>query len=216
MALIYNPNSAKIWADQLIELLNGSSGSIASCSKKFRDQLNSLVVDGVWTGPAAKANYDQFVKTDNAMIKFINGFGREFAKTADNLRDSIKLLESTAQGNVRGFNLSNVNYTNVLNGEMVKIEQSYVTYNYAKIISIKNQLDSIKNNLSSVNDNIQKKINEIGKNSTIWGGDAAEGARNNLSTCLKNNMNDILANLEICIKNIKQAAENANRADTAK
>ena len=79
----YNPDAAKSWANSVVNYLNGGSESVSACSRRFSEQIEKLVQPNVWTGAAAAKNYQNFMDTHQAMIKFINSFPASLSKFSE-------------------------------------------------------------------------------------------------------------------------------------
>ena len=211
----YDPALAKNWANEVVNYLNGGSESFHECSRKFSEQIEALVQPNVWTGAAAAKNYQNFLETHQAMINFINAFGDAFQNAMNSINQNIASLEvanlgadtnvSTAFGTLSYDQLSALSEENI-NKEVVR-------YDYAAIVSIGGVLNNIYTTLQTVNTNLTNKINELNSGASIWDGDAAGNARDELSNTLNTNMTKVFENLNICINNIKTAGEAAQVAD---
>lgn len=214
----YDPNAAKTWANSIVKYLNGDADSIYSNSKKFTDQIEKLVQPNVWTGAAAAKNYQNFLDTHKALVNFSNKFGEAFEQSMNAINKSVSDLEvanlgadtnvSTTFGTLTFAELSALSEEN--------IKKDVVRYDYATIIGIGTSLSTILQSLETVYKNLDTKINELNNGTSIWDGDAAESARQTLSSTLKTNMDKVIENLNICIKNISTAAEAAQMADIGK
>lgn len=212
----YDPEKAKSWANNVLNQLNGGSESISACSKKFNEQTEKLVQPNVWTGPAAVKNYQDFLETHQALVKFVNSFGEAFEQAMNSINASVSNLEVANAGGVTNsisstFGSLNFEQLNALSQE--NINKDVVRYDYATISSIGTELKSIYSTLESVNNNLGNKINELNNGSSIWDGNAAESAKETLSNTLRTNMTKVLEALNICISNIQGAAEAAQQAD---
>ena len=213
----YDPSAAKNWAEKVVEYLNGGGDSVSTCSKKFSQQIETLVQPNVWTGSAASKNYQNFMETHTSMINFINSFGSAFQDAMNSVNQSVSGLEvanlgadtnvSSSFGTLTYDQLSALSETNI-NKEVVR-------YDYATIVSVGEQLKSIYQTLQRVNEGLKSKINELDSGASIWDGDAAGRAKESLTSTLNTNMPKIFDNLNICISNIKEAGEAAKMADTA-
>lgn len=211
----YNPESMKTWANTVVNYLNGGSESIESVSKKFNLQIEKLVQPNVWTGPAALQNYQNFLETHQALVNFINGFGRVFEESMNELNKNVQQLETSNLGNASGiassFGTLSYNQLSALSEE--NINKDIVRYDYATIQGIGSELNSILTTLESINERLISEINKLNNGSSIWDGNAAESAKESLSSTLKNGMDKVVETLNICIKNISGAAEAAQMAD---
>ena len=65
----YDPDKLRVFFNNLFEKLYTGETDI---SKRFGDQLEALTETGVWTGPAAKKNFDQFKETDQTIKHWFN------------------------------------------------------------------------------------------------------------------------------------------------
>lgn len=210
----YDPEAVNRWAKGVIDFINGGSESIASCSKKFGEQIEKLVQPNVWTGTAAKQNYQNFLDTHQALIDFSNKFGMAFEEGIKNVNVSVGNLEAANLGQTStssSFGSLNFNQISALAVENIKTD--VIRYDYATIASIGVELNNIAVTLSNVNQNLDSKVKELNNGSGIWDGDAAERNKNELVNVLKTGMDKITETLNICIKNIKDAAESARNID---
>ncbi len=210
----YDPNAVKTWADEVINYLNGGSDSVSICSKKFSEQIEKLVQPNVWTGSAAKQNYQNFMETHNALIKFINEFGLAFQDAMNSVNKSVGNLEEANLGSASvtgSFGSLNYNQISQLSEENINID--VIRYDYATISEIGNVLNQINSSLENVNERLKSKINVLNDGNSIWDGDAAERARENLNNILTQNMTSIFGLLKKCIEKISEAAQLAQTAD---
>lgn len=211
----YDPNATKTWADGVVNYLNGGVDSISNISKKFNEQIENLVQPNVWTGAAASKNYQNFLETHQALVNFSNSFGQAFEESMNSINRSVSNLEVSNLGtdsNVSSsFGTLTFDQLNALSQE--NINKDVVRYDYATIINIGSNLNTIYNSLEQVYAGLENKINELNNGSSIWDGDAAENAKQTLLNTLKTNMDKVLESLNVCISNIKTAAEAAQTAD---
>lgn len=211
----YDPSLAKTWSQAVVNYLDGDGESVRACSQKFSQQMEVLVQPNVWTGAAAYQNYQNFMETHNAMIKFINQFGMAFEEAMRNVTASIQELEVSNLGkntNVSS-NFGTLSYQQISELAQANINQEHVTYDYAQIMSIGENLKSIRSSLDSVVASLKSKINELASGAGIWEGDAATSARENLLSTIERNMPEIISALEKCDQNISAAGQNAQAAD---
>ena len=214
----YNPDAAKSWANSVVNYLNGGSESVSACSRRFSEQIEKLVQPNVWTGAAAAKNYQNFMDTHQAMIKFINSFGEAFEGAMNSINKSIAELEIANLGadtNVTS-KFGSLSYEQISALSMENINKDVVRYDYATIMEIGTALNSIVGDLETIKTGLNNKINELNNGSAIWDGNAAEAAKESLINTLNNNMKAVLEGLQICIKNINEAASAAQMADVAK
>ncbi len=214
----YNPESAKAWATSVINYLNGGAESINGCSKKFSEQIEKLVQPNVWTGAAAAKNYQNFLETHQALVNFVNSFGEAFEQAMNSINASVANLEVANLGtntNVAST-FGTLSYDQLTTLSQQNINQDVVRYDYATISGIGSALNSILQSLEQINGSLNAKINELNNGSSIWDGNAAESAKQSLSSTLKTNMDKVVEALNVCIKNISDAAEAAQTADTSK
>lgn len=212
----YDPNAAKAWANSILNYLNGGSESISVCSRKFNEQTEKLVQPNVWTGPAALKNYQDFLETHQALVRFVNSFGEAFEQAMNSINTSVSNLEianAGGVGNSISSNFGSLSFEQLTNLSQENINKDVVRYDYVTITSIGSALNNIYGTLESVNTSLNNKINELNNGSSIWDGNAAEKAKETLSETLRSNMSKVLEALNICIKNIQEAAEAAEMAD---
>ena len=211
----YNPETAKVWANSVVEYLNGGNESINACSKKFSEQIEKLVQPNVWTGAAAAKNYQNFLETHQAMINFVNNFGNAFEEAMNSVNTSVTNLEVANLGadtNVSST-FGTLTYDQLATLSEENINKDIVRYDYATISSIGTALNQILTTLETVNSNLSSKINELDNGSQIWDGNAAANAKETLLSTLKTNMDKVFETLNVCITNISSAAEAAQMAD---
>ncbi len=209
----YDPAGVNTWSNAVVKYLDED---VANCSKNFNEQVEKLIQPGVWTGAAAAQNYHDFMDTHNALLKFINSFGTAFEEAMTSVNKSIANLEVSNLGkdtNVASSLSLNYSQLNVLAEQ--NISKETVIYDYAVIVDIGGNLSSIRASLNDVYASLKTKIDEVNNGSGLWDGDAAEKAREELSTTLTTNMDKVLEYLEKCISNITKAGENAQNADRA-
>ena len=214
----YNPDAAKSWANSVVNYLNGGSESVSSCSRRFSEQIEKLVQPNVWTGAAASKNYQNFMETHQAMIRFINAFGEAFESAMNEINKSVANLEIANLGTDTNVSskFGSLSYEQITALSTENINKEIVRYDYATITSIGSALNSIVGELEGVKIGLTNKINELNNGSAIWDGNAAEAAKESLRSTLENNMKAVLAGLQVCIKNIQGAAEAAQLADTGR
>lgn len=211
----YDPSLAKNWSQAVVNYLDGDGESVRVCSQKFSQQMEVLVQPNVWTGSAAYQNYQNFMETHNAMIKFINQFGMAFEEAMQSVTTSIQELEVSNLG--KNTNVSStfgtLNYQQISELAEANINQEHVTYDYAQIMTIGENLKAIRSSLDSIVSSLKSKINELASGAGIWEGDAATSARENLLATIEKNMPEIISALEKCDQNIALAGQNAQAAD---
>ncbi len=213
----YDPEKAKSWANNIVNYLNGGAESISACSKKFNEQTEKLVQPNVWTGPAALKNYNDFLETHQALVKFVNSFGEAFEQAINSVNASVSQLEIANAGGVTNSissTFGSLSFAQLTTLSQENINKEVVRYDYATISSIGTALNSILSSLESINTSLNNKINELNNGSSIWDGNAAENAKETLSNTLKTNMSAVIEALNVCIKNIAAAAEAAQAADS--
>ncbi len=211
----YNPESAKQWANSVVNFISGGSDSISAISKQFTDQMEKLVGPHVWTGAAAAQNYKNFLETHQALVTFSNQFGEAFSESMNSINRSVEELEISNLGvntNV-GSTFGSLTFAQLSALSEENINVAEVRYDYNTIISIGTALNQIFTSLESLNTNLTTKINELNNGSAIWDGTSAENAKQKLFSTLTTNMNKVMENLKICIGNISKAAEAAQVAD---
>ncbi len=217
MAFVYDPALAKEWSNDIVQMINGGEISINQISKKFSEQLEVLVQPNVWTGAAAKANYQNFLQTHQDLVNFSNQFGQAFSESMNEVNRSVANLEEINLGtdsNVSStFGALSFDKLTELSEANVFVES--VTYDYSQISSIGDALNEISRSLTELNENLTSKINELDNGKGMWDGNAAESTKAKLNSVLNNNMPKIMESLGVCIKNISEAAVNAQAADRA-
>lgn len=214
MAFGYKSNEAKIWANRVIECLNGDADSVRSCSIKFNAQMEELVQPNVWTGSAAMKNFQNFMDVHQSLINFVNAFGNSFSEAMTEVAQGVANLEvqnlgnssvATTFGQLDFAQLTAMSETNINT-----TEDPYYDYNI--IQSIGSELKSIKGTLVIVKDKLISEISLL-NNADFWVGNAAERAKEELLNVVNTNTEIIFKNLDICINNISAAAEAAQMAD---
>lgn len=209
----YDPNAIRTWSNKVARYMDED---IQNVSNRFKAQIDALVQPGVWTGDAALKNYQNFVDTHNALTNFINNFGESFQNAMNAVNQNVADLEDSNLGvNSNAKEALNLTYSNISDIEPETIKSDTITYDYGQIQSIGEELAKIKNDLTEVYANLKNAIQEINNNEGLWDGDAAERARDELTSTLTSNMDKVLQCLEVCISNIKFAGENAAAADSA-
>lgn len=212
----YDPSLAKSWASNVLEYLNGGSESIAACSAKFNEQVEKLVQPNVWTGTAAKQNYQNFLTTHEALVNFVNNFGTAFENAMNQINKSVGSLEAANLGSTSSTaNFGSLNYTQIAALSEANITSDVVRYNYTVIADVGANLRQIETTLEGVNGKLIQKISELNNGSSIWDGNAAQAAREELTRILNTNMQKVKEALNICITNIANAAQAAQGADQA-
>ncbi len=211
----YDPNLAKQWSNDIVGMINGGSISINEISRKFSEQLEVLVQPNVWTGAAAKANYLNFLDTHQNLINFSNQFGQAFSESMNEVNRSVANLEEINLGvdsNV-ATTFGALSFDRLTELSEANVSVDAVRYDYGKIASIGQALDEISRSLSELNSNLSSKISLLNDGSGMWDGNSAEAAKDKLNYVLNSNMPKITESLSICIKNISEAAANAQAAD---
>ncbi len=210
----YDPIRINEWSNKVARYLDEN---ISSCSKEFGQQMDALAQPNVWTGAAAAKNYEDFTATHKALIQFINAFGTSFQEAMNSVNKNVENLEvSNLGGNTNVAGAMNLSYSNISDYVPEIIRQEAVVYDYARILEIGGSLKSIKERLTEVYGNLEREIMQVNDGTGLWDGEAAASAHDELLETLTTNMKTVLSNLEICISNISQAAENAQNADVAR
>lgn len=211
----YNQENIKAWSTNIMNYLNGSDHSFGTCSKKFTEQIDNLAKPNVWTGDAAKANFNDFLDTQKAFKAFTDSFGASYQEAMNNLRSYVAQLETSNLGTSGSITdaIGEISYTQLSTLSASSITTDHVTYDYNEIANISNNLNEIKSTLDEVYAGLKGEIEKIGEGSEIWGGSGAESSKQNLLDVLTKNMDVINANLDRCIGNIKTAAANAQQLD---
>lgn len=213
MAFVYDPITAKNWANAVIECLDGGSESVKGCTTQFNEQIEKLVQPDIWTGTAASQNFQNFMQTHNALVTFTNKFANAFSEAMENVAKNVGSLEVANLGNADNINFGSLSYAQITEMQSKTIDIGVVRYNYGVISSIGDALADIKNKLVNVRETLLNKIKELNSGAEIWDGQAAESAKTELLSIVESNMNEIESTLDVCIKNISGAAEAAKQAD---
>ncbi len=209
----YDPIEINTWSNRVARYLDEN---VANCSTKFKEQMDKLAEPNVWTGAAAAQNYQDFTDTHKALIKFINAFGSSFQEAMNSVNKNVANLEVSNLGTSTNVGSSmNLSYSNISDITPSTIAQEAVVYDYITISEIGTSLNTIKQELSDVYESLKNEIARLNDGSGLWDGDAAGSAHEELTTTLTTNMDSVLESLDICIKNISQAAQNAQNADMA-
>ncbi len=206
----YEPNGFENWTRTIVNYLcgGGKSDSVSGISESFKAQMRKLVEKGVWTGTAAKQNYDNFKQTLNSLIQFINSFGTVYAQSMTEFNKKLQQLEQSNLGN-GSISAANPSYSDMDNLAEELGNQTDITYNYEVITSIGNELNNILNNLETLKGKIDSELDKVGSGSNIWAGNLASRTKEELKNELSKGYNTIKENLNVCITNIKTAAQNA-------
>ena len=209
----FDPEGVRVWCNNIIECLNGDFNSVKCCSKKLDEQLEILIQPNVWTGEAAYENYQKFLETHQSLLNFVNRFGIAFEESMNEISRGVVNLESISEDNKNNF--GRLSFSQISELSMLNVKKDVVTYDYVQISNVCFTLKSILLELEAINNNMNKKLDELNNGSGIWDGEAAENAKQLLSSILKNNMKIVFDNLNCCINNISIAAENAKLVDRA-
>lgn len=212
----YDPTAVSRWANEVISYLKEGSNSIEGCSKKFGEQMEKLVQPNVWTGTAAKQNYQNFLECHKALVVFTDSFGAAFQESMTKINANVGALEAANLGISEATNsFGSLDYTQLsaLAEDNIDVSTNVIRYDYATIADIGSNLKSINTTLGEVKDSLISKINELNNGTSIWDGDAAENNRQELTRVINENMNKAIPLLETCIANISNAAEAAQQAD---
>ena len=215
---IFNPAEVRTWAGRVLNNFNGGDSNTAiGCSKEFGQQLEKLVQPNVWTGDAAKKNYQDFIETNNMMVALINDFGRKFEES---LNQAARLVSDMEVANLGADTTVVASYGGLSYEQLSELSQSsfntdVVRYNYTAISEIHDALTSILRRLDdTVFKNTVDRLNEIGHGTgDIWEGTAAQTANQSLVAFLNKYKEEIDAQFSRCINNINQALQNAQQLD---
>ena len=211
----YVPEGMTKWVNQILDDIGGDGQTLKTASDKFKEQIDALLVDGVWTGSAAQANFDNFLATHNAFVKFANDFMTKFKDSITTLNTQVGQLETNNLGNADNVVLNEFSELELSDMDTKTISVDSVTYDYGKISEIGGKLDKIRVDLAIFQTNINTHLGWINDGSgSYWEGNAAESAKIALQDCVKSNMEEINSALETCINNIRQAGINAQTADS--
>ena len=214
---VYNPESVKTWARNVVSYLNGGDESVYTCSKKFGEQIEILVQPNVWTGAAAAQNYQNFMETHKALISFTNAFGSAFEEAMNVINTKVNDLEISNLGIDTNISATfgQLTYDRISQLSEENINKDVTTYDYMTIIEIGTTLNKIQSDLEKVTTSLKTKLEELNSGVGTWDGDAASSAKENLLNIVNKNMSVISEGLQICIKNISAAAQAAQQADQA-
>ena len=94
------------------------------------------------------------------------------------------------------------------------INKDTVRYDYATISGIGSELKNILTTLEDVRTKLTSKIDDLDNGSGMWDGTGASHCKESLTTILKNGMEKIFENLNVCISNISVAAQEAQNLDS--
>lgn len=224
---VYNPEKIKNWGKEITEVMaGGGNETIIRCYNDFKKQIEALVSEGVWTGPAAHTNFDDMKNTLMAIVNFSNDFGEALTTAMGDLYKKVKDLEaSNADTGGLSFDadLPKIDMTigkiSVNEAAFKKVNE--VVYNPVQIDGIHNQLLSIREQFSAAQQKLIGKINKLDSGEGIWDGGAAENYKMILNDYIKPNstegntasMSKIFANLDTCISNVKTALDKAMAAN---
>ena len=215
VALVYDPTEVKNWSNAVVDYLDGGGVSIKGCTNKFNEQMEKLVQPNIWTGAAAAKNFQNFMETHNALIKFTNEFGGAFSSAMTEVAKNVNDLEVGNLGENTNVSATfgSLSYSQLNEMAVKNINQDAVRYDYTAIVGIGSELARIKTSLTEVRSSLVNKINELDSGREIWDGGAAAAAREELTSVITKNMEEIEKTLDICIKNIATAGEKAQHAD---
>lgn len=209
----YNPDKFKAWANEVMSFIDGASVSINSCSKLFGGEMEKLVQPGVWSGDAAKKNYELFKQTHDALVKLTNGFSKAFEEGMNGVNASLKSLELTNLGSdTNTANYGNLNATQIEEAALLNVATDEVVYDYGKMDSISETLKSINQKLDGVVTDMKKKISSLTTSGAMTGASANELV-SKLNECITTNYDAASESIGKCVANINQASRNARNAD---
>ena len=127
----YNPEKFKVWANDVMSYIDGASVSINTCSKDFGRQMENLVQPGVWSGDAAKTNYNLFKETHDALVQLTNNFGKAFEEAMNDVNANLKNLEVTNLGKMT----NTANYGNLSAAQIEEAEHEKMANKVNKILA---------------------------------------------------------------------------------
>ncbi len=225
MALKFNPTAASTWTKSMIAYLSGDGGgdasgggSVGGEAARLKEQMNNLLQPNVWTGAAAMKNFENFVETYNSMVRFVNQFGEAFKEAMKDVATKIGSLEAAnlaESGDYVSAPFGDVTYENIANMDTTSIDTENVVYDYGIITGIGAIMNSIRVCLENHVNALKNLLEQIGSDSDTWGGTAAENTKSELLNIINSNMPAIYESLDLCINNIKTAAENAQNLDSS-
>ena len=206
-----DPQRFKVWVNEMSDYLNGGADSVYNCSMKFNEQLQKLVQPNVWTGPAAAENYRNFIDTHNHMVNFINDFAEILKNEIHNVSSKVSKLELTGlEVNSSMLNVfGSLNYNQLKTLSEENVNKSIISYDYNAIVSISESLKHILGDLDAVKNSLISRAEMINDGSGMWDGKLASNAKEILLGMLHTNIEKIMENLNICIDNIRMAADDA-------
>ena len=96
------------------------------------------------------------------------------------------------------------------------VDTQVVSYNYAKIAEINENLNNVKIAFQNfISDTITFVESNIDSGIGTWDGGFAESWKDGLKASLNKNKDDISASIDVCLNNIKEALANAQQLNTA-
>lgn len=213
---VYKPEEFNAWAKTVINCLEGGSESVLSCLKRFNEQLEALVQPNVWTGTAAQANYQDFLTVHNYLVEFTNIFGEDFRNGIKEVSSDIASMEATNLGDTSTLEtFGSLSFDRLQELSATSLNTTDVIYDYAKITEIGGNLNQVRNELETVKGNINREISKLNTDESGWKGDRSNSAKEYFTQEVNNYMKKVFDALDICISNIKTAAENARVKDQA-
>ncbi len=210
----YNPEKFKVWANDVMSYIDGASVSINTCSKDFGRQMENLVQPGVWSGDAAKTNYNLFKETHDALVQLTNNFGKAFEEAMNDVNANLKNLEVTNLGKMTNTaNYGNLSAAQIEEAANMNVATEEVVYDYGKMENISSELNTINQKLDGVVEEMKKKIATLTTSGAMTGASANEIV-SKLTASIATNYSKASESIGKCIQNIKQAGENARNVDT--
>jgi uncharacterized protein YukE len=197
------------WSNDISNYLNGSTDSIQSCSLKFSEQLQKLVQPGVWTGAAASKNYMTFVDTHDRFVALINSFGNTYEEQMKKIISRVSEIDEISVDGTLLKIFGPLNFEQLKTLSSQNINKSIIEYDYDALDSINTTLNSIYGDLLFIKKELTIRLEQLNDGSSLWDGQAAEVAKNELLTVLNFNMDKVVESLYLCMDNIGQAMDNA-------
>ncbi len=208
--ITYNPVKFKEWANGVISIVEQS---INECSKSFNAQMEALVQPGVWSGAAAKENFQRFKDIQDALVKLTNEFGKKFGEAMNSVNETVKDLEVTNLGvNTNATQFGKLNFSDIEEAAKQNVETEEVVYSYTKMDSIADELQKINNKLSATVEDLVKEVSKLTTTGAMTGASAEELVKS-LKSCVTENYEPVGEMFNARIKDIKQASDNARNVD---
>ena len=205
------------WYDELVKIVTDeqSESTFASVVKKWSDYCKEAADDSIFTGPAAKDNFDKFKEVNDAFKTFFTDFANELNDIGKKVTESIKTLEEAAaiSNAVEVPNFTTIEFS-ISEVPDFTLSQEVIKYDDTAVDSLATNIGDLSEILDSAKEALTKQLSQLNNGEQIWDGEYAGSYVQAVTTCLDNNIPKIKEDVEGVSKHCANIAEAARATDS--